>query len=120
MTILDTAERAVMREMQARGEASFARDTLEGIVQLGSSAVFNATLDSLKAKALVVEHRFSPQVASEVSLSAAGRALKIEGDTLPVPPPPPAVASETDRRIVNAPDDLFGGPTMNEVFNVDP
>lgn len=87
--ILDTAERIVMREMQARGEASFSRDTLEGIVSFGSTASFNATLDRLIKLALVAEHRFSSQVPAQVSLSIAGRALKIEGDTLPDPPPPP-------------------------------
>lgn len=118
--ILDTNERAVMREMQARGEASFTRDTLEGIVQLGSTDVFNATVDSLIAKALVAEHRFSPQVPTQVTLTIAGRALKIEGDELPVPPPPPFDSTATDKQIVNAPTTLFGGPSLAEVFNVYP
>lgn len=114
--ILDTAERTIMREMQARGEASFTRDALEGIVQLGSTDVFNATVDSLIAKALVAEHRFSPQVPTQVSLTIAGRALKIEGDELPAPPPPHATLTETDRQIAAAPTTLFGGPTLAEVF----
>lgn len=87
--ILDTVERAIMREMQARGEASLTRDALDALVQIGSTEVFNAGINSLRRLGLVAEHRFSPQVPSQVSLTGAGRSLKIEGDTLPDPPPPP-------------------------------
>lgn len=74
--ILDSAERAVMREMQLRGEASFTRARLEGLVQLGSTAVFDAAVDALKAKGLLAEHRFSPSMPSEVTLTLIGRQIK--------------------------------------------
>lgn len=81
--ILDSAERAIMREMQLRGEASFSRVTFERLVQIGSTDVFNEAVDRLKAKGLVVEHRFSPAVSSEISLSVAGRSIKIDGAAWP-------------------------------------
>lgn len=86
--ILDTAERVLMREMQMRGEASFSRVRLEGLTQLGSTAVFEAALDALKAKGLVAEHRFSPSMPWEVSLTIAGRSLKIGSAELPAAGPP--------------------------------
>lgn len=76
--ILDTAERFVMREMQMRGEASFSRVRLQGLVQLGSTAVFDAAVDALKARGLVAEHRFSPAMPWEVTLTIAGRSFKVE------------------------------------------
>lgn len=82
--ILGSAERAVMREMQLRGEASFSRDRLERLVQIGSTAVFNEAVDQLKAKGLVAEHRFSPTIPSEVSLSIAGRSLKVAAAQWPI------------------------------------
>lgn len=116
--ILDTAERAVMREMQMRGEASLQHDTLEGLVQLGSTQVFDQTIAQLRSKGLVVVTRFSPRVEPEISLTIAGRSIKIDGDELPPPPPPPVTSTVTDQQIVSAPTTLFGGPTMQEVFNV--
>lgn len=37
----------------------------------------------------------------------------------PLPPPAPGELTELDTRITNAPTDLFGGPTLQEIFNVD-
>lgn len=116
--ILDPIERAVMGEMQLRGQASFRRSTLEGLVQAGSTQVFDQALTNLVAMGLVVTTRFSPQLPAEFSLSATGRSFKVEGDEPPPPPPPlPApTLTETDRQIIAAPDMLFGGPSLAEVF----
>jgi hypothetical protein len=44
-----------------------------------------------------------------------------DGTEFTAPPPPPPAPGEltpTDNQILGAPDTLFGGPTMREVFDV--
>jgi len=44
-----------------------------------------------------------------------------DGETFMAPPPeplPPGALTQTDNNIIFAPDRLFGGPTIREVFDV--
>jgi hypothetical protein len=61
------------------------------------------------------------QYAEAINAVISGKVIKIEnGQMVIADPPPPDNGGETDpiaANIVNAPDDLFGGPTLGAIYN---
>lgn len=73
----NTVERVVLRTMQERGVAALTRTQIERLANVGSSAVFDDAVARLITDELVVSHRIGRDAPETLSLTRAGRSLKV-------------------------------------------
>jgi hypothetical protein len=60
------------------------------------------------------------QYAEAINAVISGKVIKIENGQMVIADPPPNDGGETDPisdNITSAPEDLFGGPTLGEIYN---